>query len=193
MKPVGLAEAAGRLTDGWHVFTGRKDAIQHFGDSRDDVLKSFWVVMWLCPTAIAVTLLHSELVDVSGPFLWVSAQFVYFAIALVYWPLAMAYISIVLKKPERWAHYVVASNWTMTIPFAMQIALIASAEVIGYELSTILLYGVRLWSIFVSVRILREIFETSIPATIALVLADYAISKALGWVTQSIIILGTYS
>lgn len=193
MKPVGLAEAAGRLTDGWHVFTGRKDAIRKFTDSRDDFLKSFWVAMWLCPVAIIVSFSHSTIVEVADPLLWVNAQVVYFAIALVYWPLAMAYISIALKRPERWMHYVVVSNWTMTIPFAMQIALIALVDVIGPELASFMLFGVRIWSIYVSARILREVFETTFPVTIALVLADYAISKALSWATQSIVLVGTYS
>lgn len=182
MKPVGAAETAGRLYDGFQVFFGRKQALAHFGDTGEDFRKSFWVAALFYPLFLYIVFgipASDPRVDDIPAVYRLIANTSYYGAAWVYWPLIMAYVSTWLGKPDVWIRYVVTMNWMAATPIAMSFAvtlLLADPNgVVGQGLD----WGIRLWGILINGWLLQTFFRTSLPLTILLVLGDQFLSLIL--------------
>lgn len=190
MTPVGPAEMAGRLKDGLQVYCARMDALDRFGDTAEDFRKSFWCLFLLYPFVFAALYRINIYSDGFPALTLFAAETSNYLIALSYWPLAMAYISILLGKPENWIRYVVALNWAMATPLALQIALLLTMDMgegggTGIWLIFMLIQG---WSLFIGGMVLKRLFETSLPLTVLLVLSDLVLSRSFDWLkTQAIL------
>lgn len=189
MIPVGPAEMVGRLRDGFHVFCTRMDALDRFGDTREDFLKSFWCLLLIYPLVFAALYrLNTYGSDYPG-FEFFIAETTDYLIKLVYWPLIMANLSVLLGRPERWIRYVVAANWVVLTPMAIQIVLLLTIDFeSGSGGARILFLMIQGWSLFIGGMVLRHLFKTSLPVTLLLVLGDLAIGRVLGWIKTYVLL-----
>lgn len=190
MIPVGPAEMAGRLKDGFQVYCARMDALDRFGDSATDFLKSFWCLFLLYPLVFAALYRINAGSDGFPTLTLFAAETSNYLIALTYWPLVMAYVSVFLARPENWVRYVVALNWIMVTPLAVQIALLLTVDLSdgGSTGVWLILMLIQIWSLFIGGMVLKRLFETSIPVTILLVLCDLILSRSFDWLkTQAIL------
>lgn len=191
MKPVSLAELTVRLSDGVHVCLARKDAIARFGGGRDDFLKSFWCAFLLFPLFLLVIYGPSDGESIYGganPFIRFAAHTLYYVIAWTYWPLIMSRVADGLGKPDLWLRYVVVSNWAMVTPFVLQLLTYLLIDGFAPDAVGLISTGLLFWSLFVNGWILRTLFQTTIPITIGLVVADFLLGRLTGAVEHLIIV-----
>ena len=191
MMAPSLAEAAGRLALGLQVLIGRRPAMDAFGDTRDDVVKSFWIALPFFPlylwALVSSTPADSVFSDVGLP----TRLFVHsisYAYVWVYWPLIMAGVSTLVGKPDRWAKYVAAMNWTMAIPFAIQLFMILAIDPMMPSVSEGVRSLVRIWALGVHALMIQTFFKTGVLVTLLLVVADFVLALVLGQVEVFVIL-----
>lgn len=178
MIRLSLAEAAGWIAKGGAVFIGRKEVADEFGDSRDDVLKSFMIAVYVLPLYLFFA--HVSWADryEDAPIVTeLLTQTVYYALAWVYWPVMMATISEIMGYPQNWARYVVVSNWVFTVPL---LAIVFLTFFLGVEAGNILgglSFGFLLWSTIIHGWLLQKYFKTSLGLTIALLVVNFLLNE----------------
>ncbi|WP_420723103.1 hypothetical protein [Hwanghaeella sp. LZ110] len=189
MKPISLAEMAGRLAAGAQVFIARKPALWTFGDTRDDFLKSFWCAALLFPFFLwAIYSVESARYGDAQFFIRLISHTIYYIIAWTYWPLIMATVSQNTAHPENWIRYVVAVNWMMAVPILLQWIIILTLADNDPVMANGLLTGLRLWALLVHGWILQTLFKTKLGLTIGLVIADFLINQVLSKIEDFIIL-----
>jgi hypothetical protein len=189
MKPISLAEMAGRLAYGAQVFIARKPALWTFGETRDDFIKSFWCAVLLFPLFLwAIYTGESPRYGEAQFFIRLASHTVYYIIAWTYWPLIMAAVANHTDHPENWIRYVVAVNWMMATPILFQWIIIVTMADGDPVMANGLLTGLRLWALLIHGWVLQTLFKTKLSLTIGLVIADFLINQFLSRVEDFIIL-----
>lgn len=178
MTPPSLAETAGLFGKGFAVFIGRKEILSEFGDTREDVLKSFWCAAILFPLFLWLVYgFSSDKYDDAPALTRFLAHFTYYTIAWLYWPVVMASVSEIMGYPRNWARYVVVVNWTFSIPFLL---IFVALNILGPSSEAILSglwLGIQAWSFLIHGWIIQKFFKTSLALTIALLVSEFLLGQ----------------
>ncbi|MEQ8602333.1 MAG: hypothetical protein RIB45_03365 [Marivibrio sp.] len=175
LPPVSAAEIVARTQAAFKLFlTFDEKQLERFGDEMSDAVKSFWAPILVLPLSLWITLMRDAgtVVDQAPLLPRLITELSAYAIDVVYWPLAMVMIADLLQKPESYARYISAYNWTV-IP----ITVIATglAAVFGVTDGTMGLPGVALmfWILLFRIRLARKIFDLNVGVAVALVAGDF--------------------
>jgi len=175
LPPVSAAEIVARTQAAFKLFlTFDEKQLDRFGDDMSDAVKSFWAPILVLPLSLWITLMRDAgtAVDQTPLLARLITELSAYAIDVVYWPLAMVMIADLLQKPESYARYVSAYNWSI-----VPITIIATglAAVFGVANGTMGLPGVALmfWILLFRIRLARKVFDLNVGVAVALVAGDF--------------------
>lgn len=190
LPPVSAAEIVARTQAAFKLLlTFDEKQLPRFGDQISDAIKSFWAPILVLPLSLWITLMRDAGTAVdSAPFLpRLVVELSAYAIDVVYWPLAMVMIADFLQKPERYARYISAYNWTIA-----PITIIATglAAVFGVEGGTMGLPGVALmfWILLFRIRLARKVFDVPVGVAVALTAGDFFLGLLVSGMRASVLV-----
>ena len=186
------AQEIGRgIFGAWRLARGDRDGIQFFDNTPEAALASFKAALLAAPIHILLTFLHTDwsLVAV-GAFAAFLINAISFVTDWTAFPLAMYYVARFCDRDDLYWRYLAAYNWASVLQISLffLVSLSIASGLLAPWLGAVLGY-VTLLAILVYKGFIAHVgLETSMRATIGIVLLDLGISAVLSAVMANLLL-----